>query len=94
MLNSGQTILAELHPLKFHKGRVNMLDRLALIILIIGGINWGVVGLFNFDLVSFIFGGSDQIITRIIFMLVGISALWCVSLLFRARERFITGEQH
>lgn len=71
-----------------------MLDRLALIIMIIGGINWGLVGLFNFDLVSFIFGGSDQIVTRIIFMLVGISALWCVSLLFRARERFITGEQH
>jgi len=71
-----------------------MLDRLALIIMIIGGINWGLVGLFNFDLVSFIFGGSDEIITRVIFMLVGISALWCISLLFRKRERYITGEQH
>lgn len=71
-----------------------MLDRLALIILIIGGINWGSVGLFNFDLVSFIFGGSDEIITRIIFMLVGISALWCISLLFRAREHLIPEEQH
>lgn len=71
-----------------------MLDRLALIILIIGGLNWGSVGLFNFDLVSFIFGGSNQIITRIIFMLVGISAIWCITLLFKARERFITGEQH
>lgn len=71
-----------------------MLDRLALIILIIGGINWGSVGLFNFDLVSFIFGGSDQIITRIIFMLVGVSALWSISLLFRSREHLITEEQH
>lgn len=71
-----------------------MLDRLALIIMIIGGINWGLVGLFNFDLVSFIFGGSDEIITRVIFMLVGISALWCISLLFRRRERYIAGEQH
>lgn len=71
-----------------------MLDRLALIILIIGGINWGSVGLFNFDLVSFIFGGSDEIITRIIFMLVGISALWCISLLFRSREHLIPEEQH
>lgn len=76
------------------KGSARMLDRLALIILIIGGINWGSVGLFNFDLVSFIFGGSDQIFTRIIFMLVGISALWCITLLFKSRERFITGEQH
>ena len=71
-----------------------MLDRLALIIMIIGGINWGLVGLFNIDLVSFIFGGSDEIITRVIFMLVGISALWCISLLFRRRERYIAGEQH
>ena len=71
-----------------------MLDRLALIILIIGGINWGSVGLFNFDLVSFIFGGSNEIVTRIIFMIVGLSALWCISLLFRSRERLIAEEQH
>lgn len=71
-----------------------MLDRLALIILIIGGLNWGSVGLFNFDLVSFIFGGSNEIITRIVFMLVGLSALWCVSLLFRSRERLVPKEQH
>lgn len=71
-----------------------MLDRLALIILIVGGINWGSVGLFNFDIVSFIFGGSDEIITRIIFMLVGLSALWCISLLFRSRERLVAEGQH
>lgn len=76
------------------KRNKNMLDRLALIILIIGGINWGSVGLFNFDIVSFIFGGSDEIITRIIFMLVGLSALWCISLLFRTRERLVAEEQH
>ncbi len=71
-----------------------MIDRLALIILIIGGINWGSVGLFNFDLVSFIFGGSDQILTKIIFVIVGLSALWCISLLFREREHLVAGEQH
>ena len=76
------------------KRNKNMLDRLALIILIIGGLNWGSVGLFNFDIVSFIFGGSDEIITRIIFMLVGLSALWCISLLFRTRERLVAEEQH
>ena len=62
-----------------------MLDRIALIILIIGGLNWGSVGLFKFDLVSYIFGGSAEIITRVIFVLVGLSALWCISLLFRER---------
>ncbi len=62
--------------------------------MIIGGLNWGAVGLFNFDLVSFVFGGSDQIVTRIIFMLVGIAALWSITLLFRSRERLITREQH
>ena len=71
-----------------------MIDRLALIIMIIGGINWGSVGLFNFDLVSFIFGGSDQILTKIVFVIVGLSALWCISLLFREREHLVTGEQH
>ena len=71
-----------------------MLDRIALIILIIGGLNWGSVGLFKFDLVSYIFGGSAEIITRVIFVLVGLSALWCISLLFREREHLISERQH
>ena len=71
-----------------------MLDRLALIILIVGGLNWGSVGLFNFDLVSFIFGGSNEILTRVVFMLVGLAAVWSITLLFKPRERLITSEQH
>ena len=58
----------------------------ALILAIIGGINWGSIGLFQFDIVAWIFGGQDSVISRIIYTLVGISAVWCISLLFRDDE--------
>ena len=63
-----------------------MLDRIALIILVIGGLNWGSIGLFQFDLVSFIFGGQSAILSRIIYTLVALSAIWCISLMFRENE--------
>lgn len=63
-----------------------MLDRLAMILLIIGGLNWGLVGVFQFDLVAWICGGQTGIISRIIYTLVALSAIWCISLLFRDRE--------
>ena len=59
------------------------LDKIALILAIIGGLNWGSIGLFRFDLVAFLFGGSDSLISRIIYILVGVAAVWCISLLFR-----------
>ena len=59
------------------------LDKIALIRAIIGGLNWGSIGLFRFDLVAFLFGGSDSLISRIIYILVGVAAVWCISLLFR-----------
>ena len=62
-----------------------VLDRIALSLLIIGGLNWGSVGLFQFDLVAFACGGSAAVISRIVYALVGLSALWCVTLLFRDR---------
>jgi hypothetical protein len=70
-----------------------MMDRIALILLIIGGLNWGGVGLFGFDTISWVFGGASEIISRIIFTLVGLSALWCISLLFREREHLVESEQ-
>lgn len=60
-----------------------MLDRIALILLIIGGVNWGSIGLFRFDIVAWLFGGQGSIVSRIIYTIVGLSALWCISLLFR-----------
>ncbi len=60
-----------------------MLDRIALFLVIIGGINWGLIGIFKFDLVGWLFGGQESVISRIVFVLVGISALWCISLFFK-----------
>lgn len=55
---------------------LNAMDWIALTLLVIGGINWGLVGLFQFDLVAEIFGGSDAIVSRIIYTLVGLSAVF------------------
>ena len=63
-----------------------MLDKIALIVAIIGGLNWGSIGLFQFDLVAWIAGGPDTLIARIIYTVVGLSAIWCISLLFRENE--------
>ena len=60
-----------------------MWDKLALILLVIGGVNWGLVGIFEFDLVAWLFGGAASIISITIYILVAISAVWCISLLFR-----------
>lgn len=62
-----------------------MLDRTSLVITIIGGINWLLVGLFRFDLVAYLFGGQAAMISRVIYTVVGIASLWCISLLFRER---------
>ena len=60
-----------------------IIDKIALALLIIGGLNWGSVGLFQFDLVAFACGGSASMISRIIYTVVGLCAVWCISLLFR-----------
>lgn len=57
-------------------------DRVALLLTIIGGLNWGSIGVFRFDLVSFAFG-ADSALSRVVYTLVGLSALWCISMLFR-----------
>lgn len=61
-------------------------DRIALVLVIIGALNWGAIGLFGLDLVAFICGGQMAVLSRIIYSLVGLAGLWCVSLLFRERE--------
>ena len=64
---------------------MNMLDRTSLVLTIIGAINWLLVGLFQVDLVAYICGGQGAVISRIIYTIVGIAGLWCISLLFRER---------
>ena len=63
-----------------------IMDRIALALLIIGGLNWGSVSLFGFDLVAFAFGGSAALFSRVIYTLVGLAAVWCITLLFRDRD--------
>ena len=63
-----------------------MIDRIALILVIVGAINWGAIGLFQFDIIGWIFGGQDAIVSRIIFTIVALAGIWCVSLLFRENE--------
>ena len=60
-----------------------MWDKIALILLVVGGINWGLVGLFELDLVAWLFGGAASLISRLIYILVAVSAVWCISFLFR-----------
>ena len=60
-----------------------IVDKIALILAIVGGLNWGSIGIFCLDLVAFFFGGSGSAISRVVYTLVGLAAVWCISLLFR-----------
>ncbi len=70
-----------------------ILDRIALIVSIIGALNWGSVGLFRFDLVAWICGGAASIAARIIYTVVALAGIWCITLLFRSREAFESIEE-
>ena len=60
-----------------------MIDKIALLLTVIGGLNWGLIGIFQIDAVAWLFGGQGSIFSRIIYTVVAIAAIWCISLLFR-----------
>ena len=62
-----------------------MLDKISLVLVIIGAINWALIGVFQFDLVAWLFGGQGAVVSRIVYTLVGAAGLWCISLLFGDR---------
>ncbi|MCI1956157.1 MAG: DUF378 domain-containing protein [Oscillospiraceae bacterium] len=62
------------------------MDKIALTILILGGLNWGSIGLFGFDFIAWIFGGQLSAGSRIVFVLVAVAAVWCIRLLFSGEE--------
>jgi len=62
------------------------MDRFSLLLVILGAINWGLVALFQFDLVAYLFGGSAATVSRVLYGIIGLAGLWCISLLFRDRE--------
>lgn len=63
-----------------------MLDRLSLILVILGAVNWLLMGLFQFDAIGWLFGGQTAVLSRIVYSIIGVAGLWCVTLLFRDRE--------
>ena len=65
---------------------MKLIDRIALILVIVGALNWGSVGLFGFDCVAILCGGQMATLSRIIYSLVGLAGLWCITLLFRDRD--------
>lgn len=66
------------------------MDRLALVLVIIGALNWGLIGLFQFDLVASLFGGQNAMLSRIVYTLVGVAGVYAITLLFRDREKATT----
>jgi len=63
-----------------------MLDKISLALVIIGAINWALIGIFQFDLVAYLFGGQAAVVSRIVYTLVGAAGLWCISMLFGERS--------
>ena len=63
-----------------------IMDKIALVLTIIGALNWGSIGLFKFDIVAWIFGGQGALVSRIIYTLVALAGIWCISLLFRSEN--------
>lgn len=70
--------------------RLNSLDRIALILIIIGALNWGSIGLFQYDVVAALFGGSSSAVSRLVYSLIGLSGVYSISLLFRERAAATT----
>lgn len=67
------------------------MDTIALILAIVGCVNWGLVGLLQFDLVAWLFGGSGSLFSRLVYTIVALAGIWCISFLFR-KNAFVDGE--
>lgn len=94
---SPHNISARLHTnigIYAEKGeKIMIMDRIALLLTVVGALNWGSIGLFQFDIVGWICGGSSSLLSRIIFTVVGIAGIWCISLFFRSREALRQNEE-
>ena len=68
---------------------MKIVNKIALVLVILGALNWGLVGLFSFDLVAWIFGGATAILARIIYTLIALAGIWCISMLFMDDEEIV-----
>ena len=80
-MNKQKKIAYNKYKRKVKEEKMKVIDKIALVLIIIGAINWGLIGFFNFNLVAVIFGEMTWI-SRVIYALVGISGLWGMKLLF------------
>ena len=71
-----------------------IVNKIALILTIVGAFNWGLVGLFSFDLVAWITGGAATLIARIIYVLIALAGIWCISMLFMDDEEVSERHSH
>jgi len=65
---------------------MTLIDRIALILVVVGALNWGSIGLFSFDLVAWVSGGAGTLLARIIYTIVALAGVWCISLIFRSED--------
>ena len=68
---------------------MTIINKIALAIAIVGTLNWGLVGLFSFDLVAWLCGGAGTILARIIYVAIALAGVWCISLLFRDEDEMV-----
>ncbi|MBE6594733.1 MAG: DUF378 domain-containing protein [Ruminococcaceae bacterium] len=66
---------------------MTVIDRIALILVVVGALNWGSIGLFQFDAVAWLCGGAATLLARIIYTVVALAGVWCISLIFRSEDR-------
>ncbi len=66
------------------------MDTIALLLTIVGALNWGLIALFQFDLVAWIGGGQDGLLSRVIYGLVALAGIWCITLLFRNKREALS----
>ena len=62
------------------------MDRVSLVLVILGAINWGLIAIFQYDLIGHVFGGQGAVLSRVVYGLIALAGLWCISLLFRDRD--------
>ncbi len=71
-----------------------IIDKIALILTIVGALNWGSIGLFSFDIVAWLCGGQLTMLARVIYTVVALAGIWCISLLFRPEHDTSMMESH
>ena len=71
-----------------------IVNKIALVLAIIGALNWGLVGLFSFDLVAWICGGATAVVARIIYVLIALAGIWCISMLFMNEDEMESAHTH